>query len=1272
MSSNSTVPLREDRFSRSTTNSHARRRRVPSVEPDGLSTVVFFPGLGSRSAYRDIDQRTVGAGSTAALEVYEAAAHALGQVHTPLSLATDATSLPEDPVERQGYVGAAFFTHNVAIYRDLEHQSRRDGALQFSAYTGESFGMLVAAVAGGSLSVSDGALLAYAFTPILLGASNEHSRKASAIDLSRYVPRYPADALPVSEPAHVIALRGHSDDVARLLESLEQLHGTAVELHKRYSPRQFNIYVNASAMPTFVRVLGAFPEVTAEELKEATTFLAHSRRMSGAREALDRFIEGHGIVFSDPHTPLISNSGAGFLLTGDQVRNAVLAMADEVMDSHHTTELIDELRPDVVTEIGRGAKSSQLLRDNAVRAGAITISNGVQARDLVRMAGLARQLHGTVRQLDHRGSGDLHAADVAVLRDLTIFSSREPAFDAYLRKTAHAFAFDSIRHPEKVIGPASTRFREALQYTLAHRDRVEPGEVVLGARVRKRLLGDPGEIGRGYLELRVLAEDGSIRDDEIAPTLDTEVLIIHFERPARGRVGTQIRHAVRTGLRGDPLVQRSRDAVDRQMQADSSLREPAGLAETVARTEAVEHVVFQLAMFHLLQQHRPGLFAHGHVFLEATDLFGWVTSLVIGNAVAPGDAVELLSHVLHTPSQASGRLPELVVAMCEKIQDSELPLLSTAGSSVLTRGGLRRETMAFLELATGGQPLRPVRLQASATVIGLAYGNQLHRVSTSPHPRNTFLVRTPEELWGHGLNSDLDAAESHALLSATSAHRAVREFAQTRNMLFSAINSYIHPGEQVIGFGAGGSESMTIFFRREGNDELLVRKVLSEALSTARWDAEGTGVMLPPFTKAKRQAEYLAALPDALDGFLPGVKNVIERQVMAVEAGGDPRISRELIYEMTFIEGLEVGQFVRRHRPPAAVIAKLYEQIMTFLHHDVHSHRRTPSPGATLEEQYFRKIEDRLQLCRETAPKTFNPELLDTDEIIINGRRYRNYRSLLSAFRGNADYAQRLEARVHSLVIGDTNTENIKIGDIVPLQSAAQLIREGAPASEVTEALAAITPSSIGLKFLDPRAIGFRSEGAQTLDDPMYDNKPWHNSIGHYDEMHNEYFDLELTKASVGTPRIDVRFHENNPFQKVYRVRDVTELGLAVDPTAPDGIEDYFAQVMRSVYQSDDRTKSQHQVDDPHWVIRFVFVMGTHFTAMPPFHFASEIDGSVIDSPEVQRRPLAIYCEGLKWLNWALEMLEGTRTDFLGLPAMTDLAPTVVPEQPDPSTTTRT
>ena len=54
--------------------------------------------------------------------------------------------------------------------------------------------------------------------------------------------------------------------------------------------------------------------------------------------------------------------------------------------------------------------------------------------------------------------------------------------------------------------------------------------------------------------------------------------------------------------------------------------------------------------------------------------------------------------------------------------------------------------------------------------------------------------------------------------------------------------------------------------------------------------------------------------------------------------------------------------------------------------------------------------------------------------------------------------------------------------------------------------------------------------------------------------------------------------------------------------------------------------------------------------AMPPFHFSRAEDGSLMDTPWDQKRPLAIYAEGVKWLNLAIDMLEGRVTQFYGVP----------------------
>jgi hypothetical protein len=39
----------------------------------------------------------------------------------------------------------------------------------------------------------------------------------------------------------------------------------------------------------------------------------------------------------------------------------------------------------------------------------------------------------------------------------------------------------------------------------------------------------------------------------------------------------------------------------------------------------------------------------------------------------------------------------------------------------------------------------------------------------------------------------------------------------------------------------------------------------------------------------------------------------------------------------------------------------------------------------------------------------------------------------------------------------------------------------------------------------------------------------------------------------------------------------------------------------------------------------------------------------MIDNAQHQKRPLALYAGGIKWLNWAVEMLEGKKPEFHGV-----------------------
>jgi hypothetical protein len=437
------------------------------------------------------------------------------------------------------------------------------------------------------------------------------------------------------------------------------------------------------------------------------------------------------------------------------------------------------------------------------------------------------------------------------------------------------------------------------------------------------------------------------------------------------------------------------------------------------------------------------------------------------------------------------------------------------------------------------------------------------------------------------------------------------------------LRSYVLDSEEIVGYGYGGSESLTLFLKAEGVP-IFVRKVLSERLVTPSWDRNGRDVMLAPCNKAKAQANFLRRLPNDVEHLFPSVKASLERDLIQVD-GHERRTFREHIYDMTYVPGWEVSRFIAAHRPSPQIVASLYGSILRMLRESVHTRRRRVPRGPTLEQSYFSKIEKRLRLSQRTAPRTFNDSLLTSDTIRINGREMANVPKLLSLLRSRADFQAVLEPTFHSLVVGDTNTENIKVRNTLPL---LQMDRD------LTLDAAAFGPEELGIRFLDPRAIGFHEGGFDTgVDDPMYDNKPWHNSLGNYDYIHGEHFDLEINSGPP-CPSLDVLIHSENPYTQSYA-----------------GIERHFSPIMTAAWKLDDPDSDVRRTD-PFWLVRFAFVMGTHFMAMPPFHFAKAEDGQLHDSSFHQRRPLALYAEGIKWLNLALDMLERRVHSFLGVPVV--------------------
>ncbi|WP_198655255.1 ACP S-malonyltransferase [Streptomyces geranii] len=1288
---------------------------------DRVRVAGFFPGLGSRAAYQNLGRTLLDAGVPEITALYEEAARALGVPGHPERLLPTAENLPGGALERQGFIGAALLVHSLALDAFLRDRiDERGTPVGLVAYTGESFGILTAAVASGSLSVFDGVKIAQAFTPLMLLAAgavptadardpaytgpshngpsytgpsqtgpsyDEPPHNTPSYDdpfaraIAWYLPESVRRTPLVPEPSHVLAVRARTPDA--LATVLDEIRGSYpardVELHKAYSPTQANLYVRTGVKAGFDRFMAAYPHIATEELKDPTVFLAHSSRMRPARHALERFLDVNRIRFGEPRVPVVSNHDASLLTTAAGVRRGVLAMTDQVMASRDTCEILGGLDTDVVLELGPGAKSVQLLKDNDLAAPVLAYTGTEEDTEtFLRAVTVVDGLMAALERLyaaDGRGTETRTEAPYDILRELFRLAERSEFCDDYFSRTLGRVITAEMLRPVREGSAAFYAFLETFQHTRNHREHIAVGrgELVVKARLKKRITGavdeDPELLGRAAVELKVLDQGGRATTRTVG-TDRPEVVVFHFDGLAGVDAETMARRT-RLLLDTQPTALQTynqlleglhRDRLGRVGGGGGGGRLDGSDSDAVPRIG--HRVVYQYLLFDALVQHRPALFAQSDHYLEGGDALGWLVALAVAGAISPADAVVLYEAYEAQPAYDAHARGEFPDGMLDRLGDAEIPLVSPEGVPVQSRKDLQDATRAvLLSGALRGGDARRIHLNGNCQILALGSDLPTDRAGLDTGRYDARLVRItePAESWKRRLNPALDDFESACVLALTEENERVLHNARSRRLLSSTVYAYTHIDEAIVNFGKGGSESMTIFVRKAGEERITVRKILSEALTTARWHPDGDGVMLPPFAKAAKQAEFLQSLPAPVRDYFPEVYDVLEREVpvggttgavSAVSAvgavGAVASVGREVIYEMSYVAGDEVSRFVEKHTPPPAVVARLYEQIIRVLYENVHSVGRVAAPGETLDISYFRKIEDRLALCRRTAPLTFNSALLDTDRIVVNGVSYLNSRALLARFRSAPEFLEVLEPAFHSLVMGDTNTENIKITNSEPLLHAQRLIETGAAEERVRAALDAITAEALGIKFLDPRAIGFKGEGRDTRDDAMYDNKPWHNSIGHYDEIHFEQFTMDVRIDEGAPPRVDISFFDGNPYQRAYRVRDVVAGGGTVDANSPQGMEDWFAPVMTAALGLDD-PDSAFLRDDPYWLVRFVFMMGQHFTAMPPFHFQQELDGTLLDTYRTQRRPVAIYCEGVKWLNWALEMLEGTRTEFLGL-----------------------
>lgn len=663
----------------------------------GRRIVGFFPGLGSRSHYRNLGRCLLDAGIPEVTDIYQEAARALGFPGRPEKLLLTQENLPTGRLAAQGFIGAAFLVHSLAIEAQLRNTAEdRHVPLRFVGYTGESFGIITAAVAGGAVSVADGVLLARVFTPLMLVA-------AEGADPDDPIARRTAGYLPeslrgtglVPEPYHVIGLRGEPRDLAAVLTAIAGAWPTAdVEVHKFYSPRQTNIYVRAAAMASFSAFAARYPAVGVEELKAPTTFLAHAERMTVARRGFEKFMTDHGIVFRKPHTPVVSNNDAGLLTTATEVRNAVLAITDEVMDSRNTAETLDSLRPDMVLELGLGGRSTRLLLDNDVDIPAdsytgITGEAGRFLRAVSLVDGLLGQLEN-LRDADDR----LVGRHYHTLSEISRLSKQDPFYRRYFYRAMGRVVANEMFHQDRAGSPAFYELLEIFQHTynyLNHID-VDVGELVVKARLKKRIAGHSDGIGQVYAELTVIDDTGAVVDHRQVHGEHAEVVVFHFDRPPDLDHADLVRNT-RMLLDTQPLARQIYDQVFGSLgiSADDFLASD-GTTEPTACQLAVGHPAYQYALFQLLHVHRPAMFMQDY-YVEGSDPMGWLVALAVAGATTLPDAVRLYDTYLRAGNDTEAMTAALD-RMAAALGRSDVPVISYGGIPLQSKTDLEAATRA--------------------------------------------------------------------------------------------------------------------------------------------------------------------------------------------------------------------------------------------------------------------------------------------------------------------------------------------------------------------------------------------------------------------------------------------------------------------------------------------------------------------------------------------------------------------------------------------------
>jgi len=784
-----------------------------------MRPVGFFPGLGSRAAYRELERDLLECDIPDVRQVFSEAGTALG--YAPGRLVLRDINIPTDRIERQGFLGAALLVHGVALHRYLVHTAQRHGTeIRFAAFTGESFGIITAAVACGALSVAHGAVIAHALAPfILVGAEGVTSPSPLQARVGQMLASVGVTQPLVPQPAHVVALMGHPDVVNRVLVAIGDVYDVSdVELHKTYAANQANVYVRSSARESFGFFMRNFPDIAVKELKEPTRFMAHAARMAPVREAFARMMDSEGIRFRNAHTPLICNHANRIVDQAADVRDAVLSIIDCVMESRWTADNCGHVGGNVVLELGQGEKSVQLLADNGVPLPAIAYAGSQDDTDaLVAAAALLREVNGiTVRDVGE--SAALQAGDLTVLRQMFSVPARYPLIREFLlREFTRVIAAFQIG-ARSSLSPSLRRFLEIYQHTCAARDDLDlaGGELALQVQAKKTVVGDSHTLGRVTTEIKVLRPDGEVTERRSAGRWTPEALVFYFSRQDDVPVLDLLRSARRMAEHHEQVASLyGKFASVLSLDVGPVTARAGSIGVMSPQAVATLQILHQLALLLLLRAERPAIFLSHDYYFAGGDVLGWCVALCAADALVPEDAVALYTDHLRGAVTAQPTSDGVRNDVFGRLRDAAAPLVSPVGVPVAATKDIASATRGLFELPLAEQRRCSLRLNGDVQIVCLGTDPSEGIFDTAPYGSAVTVVSTAEQIAQPSHNASLEALEHGCVSSLTGDNQRVLHFARGRKILSSTVFSYVKLGERVLGFGKGGSESMTMFVTAE-------------------------------------------------------------------------------------------------------------------------------------------------------------------------------------------------------------------------------------------------------------------------------------------------------------------------------------------------------------------------------------------------------------------------------------------------------------------------